>query len=241
MQLKKLSLELLEASMYLADTDYNDAVLTSGGRRVIARVNKLANIVDIDASLYKKNSATRENALDTLVRIGCAELTALLLKNARVHINRRLDGKTLIRRALVAEMHRSHGAGPTQVLDALLAQENLLVDDDTIAHIFKEAKKDFLQLFVRSGKVDPRTWRSKSGKTLLHLAMDCRPSELSQPPVQWWADMLDTLGLVISYVRSHGLDPNAEDAAGNTALHYAAAGRNPNLMAIQKFTTELAR
>ncbi len=192
----------------------------------------LVRVIDIDAQLLESNHM-ETYALNYVVQYGREEHIQLLLKNARIDLNKKFYCKT----ALVGTILSTHTPG----VRCLLADDRLIMDDMSVEYILQLGRRDYLELAVSYGKINPDTWRSQEKrKTLLHLAMYARPRVryLRNQPV--WDDCLDMLDLAISYVKSHGLDPNARDHKGLTALHCSVVHfDDPGLPLIKKLAHDL--
>ncbi len=198
-----------DAAFDVGDTNWDSGLKTDADidRRVASlrvQVKNSARILDIDGTLQGRLPfKIREPALNSMVKMGCVETVQLLLNNARLDLNRQSGFNS----ALFIATSFGHG----QIVDMLLAVTELEVDDQTIFQVFSSGQSDFLRRTISSGKIDPKTWRSKEQElTLLHASIIFNVTS-----------DLPMLDLTIDYAKSSGLDPNVRDASGYTALHYA--------------------
>ena len=182
------------------------------------RLLHLSRVIDIDASYVSPNTGGR-NAFDNVVyQVGCVETTKRLLENAVVELNPTSRGA---KSALFWAVEGGHFG----VSMRLLLEEAYQPDGDVVDGICKRGWIFLLELMVQIGAINPASWRSASGESLLHLAAHyCHNS-------------------ILDFALSHadrdggGLDPNAKDKHGNTALHVAVAAGN--VPTVTKLVTEV--
>ncbi len=171
-----------------------------------------------------------------MVAFGCVKTINSLLSNGQVgELNARIVGGSAFSNAIIEEK--------AELFDFLLKQKCLQFDGwNAVSDLFKYKRADFLERAVRAEKINPAIWRGSVdgteflpkwvlckkifGNTLLHVAM-----------IHWDdEDDHSMFNLVASYVRRYGLNPNATNNFGYTALLF---GVLRGLAAVKKLVDDV--
>ncbi len=174
-------------------------------------LERLARIIDIDATL----EVGERNALYLAVAADRATVVRLLLRNAVVDINAMCaDPTTPDSRTNAFEI-----AGD-EIQETLLEREDLAITGMMLYNAFSaddddDSSDDLLDRFVKSGRLDLRTWRGpgirgETSTTALHIAL-----------TTWDRDLVRRL-------LDLGADANAADSHGSTPLHEILDQRDPD-------------
>ncbi len=144
---------------------------------------------------------TNRRIIENLVDYGCIDTLRILFRNTRRCL---IPDRWIYDTAILKNNIR--------LFEVLLEQDGS-VTSGLVNTVFFFGRDTFLDRCVQLGKLDPATWRARQGFTLLHTALSWCFNDTGHYP--------NMFQLVVSYVEERGLDPNAIDNHGQTALHMA--------------------